>query len=326
MARFADIFRSHSIGVCAVNIAYNYIQGAKQFLGNHSSKSGAASRSRSIDDSISYANEVTNDYLMHLPEGFYGRVAEVGPGDSCAVALKIVENGADRVDLIDRFHAETNRDKIEEIHRTIIKQSDNLSEKFGVDCSIPDKNIISRFCGPESSAERFFATDQVYDLIVSRAVLEHVQNVGTSIVRMSRSLRPGGSMVHIVDLRDHGMFTSHGYPETEFMKVPDFVYRRMSSMCGHPNRVPVNVYRSSLQSQGLDFDILVNRLVGEELSSSPVVWDDVPESRTRPSLGLIREAKASFAASLRDVPDQDLAISGFTIVARKNPTGIRVAS
>lgn len=47
--------------------------------------------------------------------------------------------------------------------------------------------------------------DACTDLIVSKSVLEHVASahVGRLIDEMSRVLRPGGAMVHMIDLRDH---------------------------------------------------------------------------------------------------------------------------
>ena len=56
-------------------------------------------------------------------------------------------------------------------------------------------------------------------------------------------LRPGGYLLHKIDLRDYGMFTKYGYHPLEFLTVPDFVYRQMVESAGQPNRYLVDYYR-----------------------------------------------------------------------------------
>ncbi|WP_448579483.1 methyltransferase domain-containing protein [Thermaurantiacus sp.] len=257
------------------------------------------------------------DYLRHLPGGIHGSVAEVGPGDSCAVALLMVEQGAQFVDLVDRFYSIREDAKIQEIHRSIIRSSDFLSKKFGTSGKEESFRNIKRYYGPNAAAETFFGRGEVYDLIVSRAVLEHLQDVPKALSAMARSLKPGGRMVHLVDLRDHGMFTFYGFPELTFLEVPDALYRAMTDRCGHPNRVPMSVYRDVLAGSNLMFEVLVNRLVGEAVWQDPLPWNQLPLLRRRDALQLVRAVRPSIAKSLRPVADEDLAVAGFTIVASR---------
>ena len=59
------------------------------------------------------------------------------------------------------------------------------------------------------------------DVIISRAVLEHVFDLDTAFGAMHRLLKPGGRMAHKVDLRDHGLFTDGGQNALEFLTVSD---------------------------------------------------------------------------------------------------------
>src|SRR5262249_54880083 len=66
-----------------------------------------------------------------------------------------------------------------------------------------------------------------YDLIVSNAVLEEIYDPTPVLLAQGQLLRPGGLWVHMIDLRDYGMFSKHGFHPLEFLTVPDWVYRRM---------------------------------------------------------------------------------------------------
>jgi SAM-dependent methyltransferase len=85
------------------------------------------------------------------------------------------------------------------------------------------------------------AEDSV-DLIVSRSVLEHVRrdDVEPLLADLRRVLRPGGAMVHVIDMRDHmHLVPSHGkcgpsWSETsgdwlDALTYPEWLYRAMFS-------------------------------------------------------------------------------------------------
>ena len=57
-----------------------------------------------------------------------------------------------------------------------------------------------------------------FQVIVSRAVLEHVFDVPAAWSSMDALLAPGGSMLHKVDFRNHGLYSSR-HP-LAYMKVP----------------------------------------------------------------------------------------------------------
>ncbi|MFN7176512.1 MAG: methyltransferase domain-containing protein [Thermaurantiacus sp.] len=294
---------------------YNFISLLKQKLGIINSNSGAASSKRSVEDSLLYADRVVRDYIEILGSSFFGHVAEVGPGDSCAVALKIIENGAKKIDLVDRFYSNRKSSNIDLIHQKIVQESPILSSFFDLNNIDISKLGIKRFYGPAASAENFFGRTIKYDFIVSRAVLEHVQNIEESLTKMASSLSVNGKMVHIVDLRDHGMFSKYGFHELEFLTVTDSIYQAMTNHCGHPNRVPITQYRTALQKSNVDASFLILRLVGEADWHQPLLWEEIAPERVRQATSLVQKVRPRLAKSLRDVPDEDLAISGFALIA-----------
>jgi len=205
-------------------------------MGNIESHSGMAHANKDISGSLAYINEVFWDYNYYGGvEQFYGRVAEIGPGDNCGVALLFLRDGCDCVDLIDRFYTIRNSEHQADIYRALISGDSLLSKRF--EHSNPsDENSFSgirRFYGEEAAAEIFFMTHKHYDFIVSRAVLEHVYNPREALVGMASALSPNGTMLHKVDLRDHRMF-SDNFHELKFYEVPDWLYQRMTRSAVFP--------------------------------------------------------------------------------------------
>ena len=71
-------------------------------------------------------------------------------------------------------------------------------------------------------------------MIISVAVLEHVYDPDASFDAMHRLLKPGGLLLHEVDLRDHLMFSSAGCHPLTFLTFSPSVWRLMTSDSGRP--------------------------------------------------------------------------------------------
>ena len=231
-----------------------------------------------------YASKVASLYSTRGP--ITGRVAEIGPGGSDAVARELLERGATSVDLVDRFG----------------------------DPKPSPVSGIRWLTGPEAAAERFFAAHPGYDAIVSCAVLEHLSDPLSALGDMARALKPGGVMVHQVDLRDHGMFLGH---ELTFLKVPGWIWRLMTAQRGRPNRILIDSYRRTLRDSGLAVTLYATDLVGTgEISPTPV--EEIPAELIDPVIADVRRQRGSFAKPFRDMKGADLAVSGLLIVATKS--------
>src|SRR5262249_11920707 len=85
--------------------------------------SGAAHAERSVDDAIAYIRSVFNVYKeVAQVERFSGRVAEIGPGDSCGIGLMFLAEGCQRVDLVDRFYSARNDRHQRAINRALVER------------------------------------------------------------------------------------------------------------------------------------------------------------------------------------------------------------
>src|SRR5260370_20628606 len=63
-------------------------------------RSGARHAERSIDESVDYIAAVFNMYKAAAgAEKFHGRIAEIGPGDSCGIGLMFLADGCWQVDI-----------------------------------------------------------------------------------------------------------------------------------------------------------------------------------------------------------------------------------
>jgi len=106
-------------------------------------------------------------------------ILELGPGMTNGVVLKAKENGAASVAIAD-------------IERYLSKEE---TEDQGIDYKIYD-------------GRRIPFDDASFDLIWSSDVYEHVRFPQLTVEETYRLLRPGGMVVHLIDLKDHFSYTS----------------------------------------------------------------------------------------------------------------------
>lgn len=322
MTRTARALRSiigrSAWATCAALVVRNF-QDARRFRrGSIETRSGTLHARLNVAESLRYIREVFDDYRRYsgVPR-FQGRVAEVGPGDSCGVGLLFLADGCDAVDLVDRFHSQRDPARLADVYRALLAEHAALRTRFG---HLPAEEAsyegVRRYYGAEAAGETFFADHGEYDFIVSRAVCEHLYDPLLAMRRMAEALRPGGMLLHKIDLRDHGLF-SRRFHELRFLEVPDWLYPRMVRDSGRPNRVLVHRYRAVSKEAGLSARFLVTRLAGEGDVTPHRPWDEIPADRRERALDYVRSVRRRFAPSLREVADEDLAVSGVFVVARR---------
>ena len=298
----------------------DYVYGLRYLMGWVSSGSGMAHADSDLDSSIGYIDEVYSDYLRYAGIAApYGCVAEIGPGDSCGVAMRFLADGCARVDLVDRFYTKRDQKYHAKVYESLFSHYPVLAQKLpGVD--FEDEKTFGAICrhyGADAASETFFRETNAYDFIVSRAVLEHVQDPVGSMQSMFAALRPGGWMLHKIDLRDHGMFTPEWH-ELKYLEVPEWIYRSMVYRSGRPNRRLTNVYRDVLLSADCDWKILVTRLAGVGHIEPHQEYSAISEELRNASLEYVRAVRQRFCASFANVSDEDLSVSGVFLVAHKS--------
>ncbi len=293
--------------------------GIRYKQGRIETDSGTIHQSFSITESVDYINNVFADYIQYSGKNsFSGRAAEVGPGDNSGVALLFRDAGCDQVDLLDRFYSRRDPSHELDIYACLASQHNNIKQFIQVEGD--GKNVLSgvdRYYGNNASAESFFHSRLgQYDVIFSRAVLEHVQDVDAAIGCMSDGLRKGGIMMHKIDLRDHGMF-SDSWHELKWLAVPSLLWRWLSRHSGAPNRTLFPEYVQIANKCGLDATFLVTRLAGVGDIVPHLSWDNIPQNQRDQAVSFVRSVRSHFCAHFKNFSDKDLAITGLFMIARK---------
>jgi SAM-dependent methyltransferase len=278
-------------------------------------------RAIALDESVAYIESVVADYLRYGKlQHFHGRVAELGPGDSAGPALMIRKDGAEQVDLVDRFQNYVDEEQQGRIYAALSERHNLEAFRLGSDWHRLRLDGISWV--PGTSAETFMAAcpAETYDFVISRAVLEHLAKPLSTLRHMSRSLRPGGMLLHEVDMRDHEHF-SRSHDELTWLTFPSWLWRAMTSHSGRPNRILVHRYRRVLEklrrTDGIEYELFVKSLVGGQEIEPGVPWDAIPAELRQRAVALVESQRRRFAREFQDVDAADLAVTTVFIVVRK---------
>lgn len=295
---------------------YMFLNLKSRIIGVFSEKtsSGATHASLDIEGSLDYISGVFQDYQkISGCKEFHGKVAELGPGDSDGVGLMFLAHGAKRVDLADRFFSWRSSAQQKVINQALQKKYPNihLNEKG-------ENKDLHRYYGKLASGERFFKDHEGYDLIVSRSVLEHVNDLEIVLFSMYQALNKGGMLLHKVDLRDHGMVTPYE-SSVKFLEIPEKLYRMMVSQTGYPNRMLFHRYKeilSRLFGGTCRFYIAALHNVEDDLSAGYAI-QDIPDAVLKRSVDFIEAHREKFCKTFKNVPNEDLAVSSFFFVCQK---------
>jgi len=299
---------------CLAYMADDWMWGRRLARGLLTTNSGTAHAGIPHDESLAMIESTYNGYCrLAGVTGFTGTVAEIGPGDTLGVALLLARN-ADAVWTIDRYQPRQDRDQQTRIYEALAARHGltQLLERTGEGIAIRGVHSATG-----QSAESFFrGTGQQFDAILSNAVLEHLAEPLAGLDAMLARLRPGGHLVHVIDLRDHGMFA--GRAPLTFLTIPEPVYRRMTRHSGRSNRCLYRDYRLWLERSGLrETKLLVSALVHGWSAPQPVALEAVPDAELLLALRDVAALRPYLAAALRQHSDRELSVAGCILVARK---------
>lgn len=257
-------------------------------------------------DIAQYFRDCVDAYFEHLriaPAGVPAFLAEktileYGPGDLPGVAVLMVARGARKVYCVDRFRLVNLSPKNSQVVADLIDGSHG-----------PERDRLVSCLANADDPAAGFAPDRIeylvrpgglsglrdeVDLVISRAVLEHVDNLEATFADMTAALRPGALAIHQVDLRSHGLHLSN---PLDFLSWSPVLWRLMYSEKGVPNRCRIDQYRSILR-----------RLPVDLLELTPTKF------ATKEHVIAVR---AALASTFRTLSDEDLAWLGFWLVMRK---------
>jgi SAM-dependent methyltransferase len=281
-----------------------------------------------IPASLSKIRSIYEQYLRHSgwdAASVAGkRVFELGPGYTIGVPLMFAADGADFVAGLDKFVPLQDGADFQLLYSRM-RDTFSVAQKAAFDRTISLRPKIA--LNPQHAVyiDHKELTDCVkqltpgtYDMIVSNAVMEEIYDPMPVLRAQDALLRPGGVMVHRIDLRDYGMFSKYGFHALEFLTVPDWIYRRMVESSGQPDRRMIDYYRDIGTSMGYQTEIYITKVLGSNA--------DLPEPQrvlrpgidyTDRQLNMVREIRPRLIERYRKLPDVDLLAASILFVGRK---------
>lgn len=316
--------RSRATAIAA-RIAAERGRDLRRLSGRRDNPMGATHWSLPLERSLDYIDGVFADYLEHGgidPGELAGsRVLELGPGDNFGVALRFIAAGAAEVVATDRFIPYRDPERQRRIYEGLLGRLDEPGRArveavlSGAEPDLAAAGVRVLEQTPIETAPEVLGGG--FDLVVSRAVLEHVGDLGAAFAAIDRLLAPGGRMVHKVDLEDHGLFSEGGLNPLTFLTVADRTYRWMGEQsAGLPNRVLIGWYRNEIVRRGYEARFLVTNLVGSAGELDPFVPLGALELDAA-SRRLVAEVRPRLLPRFACLDDTELSISGFMLVATK---------
>jgi SAM-dependent methyltransferase len=296
--------------------------------GNIASTSGSTHTTFSLHDSLHYIDQVFQEYLTSSgisKDSLRGqRILEIGPGDNVGVAIKFLVAGAKQVVCLDKFYSSHAWEQERNIYQALREQLTGVEkqifdEVIDLNSGIRgDSDKLTYLLGTGIEEAEAVYDPASFDLIVSRAVFEHVYDPDAAFSVMEKLLKPGGYMLHKIDFRDHGMFSKHHHHPLTFLTIPDRVYRLMVYDSGKPNRKLVNYYRQTAAASGFATKILIANIVGVEheiaVHKEQALFGVDYHQRT---IDLLSNIRPHLQHEFKSLPDEELMISSIFLIARK---------
>jgi SAM-dependent methyltransferase len=271
-------------------------------------ETGRGGGEESVEDIASYFEACFADYFRVLeidpgkvPDWLEGkRVLEYGPGDVPAVALLMLAHGAQEAICVDRFALVSLSAKNIGVLRRLIERLPAPARSRAEDCfqarGEPESGFREERLHYIVQPSGLSGLRDAADLVISRAVLEHVNDLSSTFEDLHAVLRADGIAVQKVDLRSHGLHRSN---PLDFLTWPIWLWSLMYSGKGVPNRWRVDRYRRDLGEQALKVLHLAPTTLAEPRDVAAV----------RPHL----------AEPFRDLSDEDLSWLGFWLVCKRAP-------
>jgi hypothetical protein len=202
------------------------------------------------------------DTLAKLEKSIVGQnLLLFGYGGSFGVACALLEAGAAHVILCDRFASPDER-----YNSALLPRYARYLARNG---SVKPRPAYMTIVQDDIRTVASRAGVVPVDLVLSRSVFEHLDDVEGITDGLVRLTKPGGMHVHFIDLRDH-FFT---YP-FEMLCYSEPVWRRWLNPDSNLNRYRLSDYRGVFEQRFAKVDI-------EAIRSDPGAFADA-KSRIRP--------------------------------------------
>lgn len=296
---------------------------------------GATHIGRPLEASIARVFSQFDDYMEYsglAPEWFAGRrTLEIGHGDNVGVALLFLAAGARSAVCLDRFYSARDEQQQRKIYLGVRERLNTDEERRRFDEAIdlstgvktnPDRLREIYGTGVEDSEE--LRDGEPLGVVYSLGVLQDIYDPEPTLKAIDRLLVPGGYSIHKIDLGDQGLFSGGGMNPLTFRTISEQVYRMMAAGEAVTNRKTVNYYRDLMRQMGYDAKFYVTDIIGSDRRGRLRTHREQPLAGvdyTDETLALVRKIRPRLIRPYRDLPDEDLLVSGTFMVARKPAAG-----
>jgi len=285
---------------------------------------GSTHLNRSVTNSLAYIDRQFATYIKYAGlsrDALKGkRILELGPGDNLGVALKFLAAGADSVVCLDRFYSKRNAEHELAIYKAI-------REKLNADQQARFDQAVNLTNGVEFNPQKLqsvygvtlegFANklaNEKFDLILSCAVLEEIYDPDPVFDAMNRLLAQGGSLVHVIDLGDYGMFRDQGMHPLTFLTISESIYRRMASDSGLPNRKRLRYYQEKMKEFGYESKFFVTSVLPNGRLEPAAEY---APGKFNHNSNLVAEIRSKLTNDFKNLDEEQLLIDGVLLVATK---------
>lgn len=230
-------------------------------------QTGRGVENTSIHEVANYFLKCVDDYQYQLglnDEEFHqylqGKIIlEYGPGDILGVAFLLYAYGAEKITCVDRFYLSNISDKNIQVYNYLLNSLTNdernrANNAFKVNGK-PESGFNDDFIMYKVTENGLSGDVGKYNLVISRAVLEHVNNLDETIIDIKKSMKENGESIHQVDLKSHGL---DRYLEFDFLSWPEYLYKLMYSHKGFPNRYRANKYKECAENNELNIKSIIS--------------------------------------------------------------------
>ncbi len=293
-------------------------------------ETGATHKRKTLEESVEYIKRVFNDYLQYgglTQEDILDKtILEIGPGDNLGVALLFIARGARKVVCLDRFLCKRDDQQQIKIYEALLQTMDEKERQL-IEAAITrtqekivfNSEKIQYVSGLSiEDAEKIFPGNS-FDYIISRAVLQYVSDLEKAFHTMDLLLKEKGRLIHKIDMRDHGIFSSQGMNPLEFLTVPDALWNCLGAHAGKTNRQRINFYRDKLMHWEYDYMLFITHVMGQNQDIVPhklIIQKGLDYSDE--DIAKFNSIKPRLLKRFKILSDNDLLISGIFLVASKS--------
>jgi hypothetical protein len=316
--------------IIAYKIYQNWRMRRRFSAGDYESLHGSTHSKLDIVNSLRYINEQYEDYLTYgkirVESLSNKRVFELGFGDNLGVALRFLADGAAHVTCLDKFYSKRDNHQQRKIYQGL-RQSLNLEQQRRFD------NAVDLTSGTEIDARKLkciygfdvescddLNNTDLFDLVISRAVIQDIYDPRAAFAAMDKLLRKGGSMLHKIDISDQGMFRDNGMNPLTFLTIAEPLYRKMAVDSAISNRKLIDWYKAIMAEMGYSASFLITDVCGTSGKGDLRPHQETlnyRNERVERAQRLVAEIRPRLAPDFRELSDEELMIAGVFLVATK---------